>query len=691
MTETKDETLRELATLAGLETQWTDYRGRAHEVCDAALLRILSALEIDCDTAAQRRASLAQLRHEARTGPPALLTAEVGQPIPWPQHGSRRYRIETESGERLEGHCDEDEPLPAVMTPGYHRLWLDDREPLVLAVAPPRCFGPDDLLPNRRGWGIGAQIPSLRRRGDGGLGDLGGVEALARATAPHGCDAITISPMHALFAAWPEHFSPYAPSSRLMRNPLLACAAQVFGDEPVNRTLADTGLAAEFAALEAAPIVDVRCATAARQRLFRALHRRLGSSGHRRPFERWCAAADPVLHEHARFELLHAELQGRDAAFTHWRRWPSEYRDPQSDAVSAFAAQHADELEYRLFEQWLVEHSLSVTQASALGAGLSIGLIGDLAVGTDGGGSHAWSRQQEMLIGLGIGAPPDELNVKGQNWGLTAFSPRALQQHGFRAFIELLRASMRHVGGVRIDHAFGLQRLWLVPEGSASSEGAYLRYPCTDLMRLIALESWRHRCIVVGEDLGTMPPGFHDALQRHGVLGMNVMWFERDHGLYKDPARWRREAVAMTTTHDLPTVAGWWSGRDLDWRTQLDLLEPGTDEPQARAERDRQRSALWDAFRHAGIVEGPQPPDDEPDAAVDAALRFVAATPCALTLVPVEDILGDREQPNIPGTTDEHPNWRRRIGADVETAFSGERPRRRLEDLGRARGKCSIL
>jgi 4-alpha-glucanotransferase len=320
---------------------------------------------------------------------------------------------------------------------------------------------------------------------------------------------------------------------------------------------------------------------------------------------------------------------------------------------------------------------------------MAIGLVGDLAVGTDRGGSHCWSRQHDMLIGVSIGAPPDYINAVGQNWGLTSFSPRALQLHGYAPFLEMLRAQLRHLGGLRIDHVLGLGRLWLVPDGASATEGAYLHYPIDDLFKLIALESWRHRSIIIGEDMGTVPEGFRDRLADVGILGMRVLWFERDWGLFVDPSRWPSGAVAMTTTHDLPTVAGWWSGRDIEWRHELDLFGPHTDQAREIAERAEDRSKLWDAFRHAGVAQGPAPSADDTAAVATAAAAFIGLTPSPLALLPMEDALGLAEQPNIPGTIDEHPNWRRRLPDEADALLSTPEVSERLQAMDTQRKASS--
>ncbi len=237
----------------------------------------------------------------------------------------------------------------------------------------------------------------------------------------------------------------------------------------------------------------------------------------------------------------------------------------RSPAVAQFAREHAHEVTRHAFYQFLADRSLGQAQAAARAAGMPIGLIADLAVGVDAGGSQCWSRPDETLIGLSIGAPPDLLSPRGQSWGLVAFSPRGLQLNGFSGYIDMLRAAMRHAGGVRIDHAMGLARLWVLPDGASAAEGVYLHFPLDDMLRLIRLESLRHQAIVLAEDLGTVPEGFQDKIGDAGMLGMRVLWFERAHDLgFTAPTGWTRGAVAMTSTHDLATVAGWWSGRDID-------------------------------------------------------------------------------------------------------------------------------
>ncbi len=272
----------------------------------------------------------------------------------------------------------------------------------------------------------------------------------------------------------------------------------------------------------------------------------------------------------------------------------------------------------------------------------------------------------------------------GQNWGLTTFSPWALRTGGFAPYLATLRAALRHAGGVRIDHVMGLLRLWVIPNGAGPQDGAYLAYPIDDLLRLTALESLRHQAIVIGEDLGTVPAGFRETLSQVGIYGMQVLWFERKRSRFLPPQAWSATSAAMTSTHDLPTVAGWWRGHDIETRRALDLVPDYDAETKARQD---DRKTLWHAFVRAKAASGDMPAPGEPERAVNAALEFIAQTPSQLALVPLEDALGLEEQPNLPGTIDEHPNWRRRYPGEAKELLEPPEVQERLAPLARRSGR----
>ncbi|UFN47288.1 4-alpha-glucanotransferase [Roseomonas sp. OT10] len=651
-----------LAGAAGLATRWRDVRGEERGVAPDTVRAVLDALGLPSDSPAQVAASRERLAEESRL--PPLCTAVAGQPVLLGLPGTPDFHLVQEDGHTLGGRAESWGErlvhLPVSPPPGYHRLTIGGLE-TILAVAPPRCFALEAAAPVRDGarpWGLAVQLYGLRREGGGGLGDFAALSEFGRAAAARGADALAISPVHAQFSADPDRFSPYSPSSRLFLNVLHADPATL-GGPALRVALVRSGLAEEFARLEALDLVDWPAAAHARLALFHALYDDFEGSPE---FDRFRAAGGEALERHATFEALHAHLYGADPSRWHWRDWPAEYRDPSGPGVARFAREQAREVMRHAFLQWLADRGLAAAQAAMTGAGARVGLVADLAVGTDGGGSHGWSRPREMLHGLSVGAPPDIFSPLGQGWGLTAFSPRGLKRGGYAAFLEMLRAAMRHSGGVRIDHVMGLARLWLIPDGASPMEGAYLHYPVDDLLRLVALESHRHRCIVVGEDLGTLPDGFRERLDGAGVMGLRVLWFEQEtDGRFIPPSRWSPGAVAVTTTHDLPTVAGWWRGRDIAWRAELGLLGAGSDGGMQQAERARDRANLWQAMRDSGAARGEPPAPEDGTPVADAAAAHIGHAACALALLPMEDALALVEQPNLPGTTEQHPNWRRRL------------------------------
>jgi 4-alpha-glucanotransferase len=664
--------LHELAEAAGLQIEWEDALGERHRVADASLVAILAALGFPADSDVAIADSMARIARDHAIDC-AFVSGVVDTPIALPalcgtaglatlilEDGTRREVELVAGGDGL--------IVPPVDAIGYHRLIVGERE-IALAFAPPRCFSVADAAGERRIWGSSVQIASLRDDQPKAFGDFGSLAVAAQAFAKRGADALAISPVHALFPADSSRYSPYAPSSRLFLNVLYA----------------DPALA-EAPLTEAAggDLIDWEQAIPQRLRALRAAYD-ARSDAVRASMAEFARIGGDELARHARFDALHAHFFAESGA-RGWQDWPSEYHDPAGTAVARFADDHAEEVGFYLFLQWLAERSLSAAQQAATGAGMALGLIADLAVGMDPGGSHAWSRPDDLLTGLSIGAPPDLLGPDGQNWGITGFAPHALQRSGFAPFIATLRAAIGHAGGIRIDHALGLRRLWVVPDGASAREGAYLTMPMDDMLRLLALESHRARAIVIGEDLGTVPEGFRPAMDEKAMLGMRVLWFERDDdGGFLPPADYAREAVAMTGTHDLATVAGWWRGRDIAWNWQLGRTSRAADEAEDQAARVVDRGRLWDAFVAAGVASLPEPEAGEDDRVVDAALAFVAQTPSTLAIVPIEDVTGAIEQPNLPGTIDEHPNWRRRMAAPTDTLLDHPEIAARLANLSAAR------
>ncbi len=653
-----DQALVELARAAGLQPRWQDAAGAEKTVAPEALRLLLAALALGAATPAEVRDSRAQLAARRETIPP-MLVADAGREVELVGQGpSPLGRLTLETGEAHDVRLTptaRGASLIAPQRPGYHRLEVGDRV-VSLAVAPSRGCNLEDRVTSDRAWGTAVQVYGLRRAGHADphdFGDFTDLAAFADTMGARGAHALAISPVHALFAADPSRFSPYAPSSRLFLNSLYADPDLVAGGAtPATPPAPDD-------------LIDWTTAAPAKLIRLREACRRLVDQGGEalESFHAFRREGGRDLERHARFEALHSVFFAQTGA-RGWQDWPQDFHDPEGLGVGDFVRAHADEVTFHAFLQWLADAGLARAQAAARASGMGIGLIADLAVGLDAGGSQAWSRPDDLITGANVGAPPDIFQPSGQDWGIAALSPEALRDSGYDAFLKTLRRALRHAGGVRIDHAMGLSRLWLTPHGASPAEGAYLTYPFEDLLRLITLESHRAQAIVIGEDLGTVPAGFREAIHAKGVLGMSVLWFERDErrDTFLAPGAWSADAAALTTTHDLPTVAGWWSGRDIDWQVRLGEVA-SDDIAEAHAAREEDRGRLWTACVAAGVASGQRPAPQTPEPAVDAVIAYVAASACPLTIVPIEDLVGLEEQPNRPGTIDEHPNWRRRLPA----------------------------
>ncbi|MDF2641209.1 MAG: 4-alpha-glucanotransferase [Pseudomonas sp.] len=682
-----NEQLERLATEVGVSVQWVDANARPQTVSPDVLRKVLEALGYPADGSEAIDASLSKLNNARHgTSAPPLLTVDEGQNLDlsaWFAPGTP-FILHLEDGASLDARLTANAQLPALAPVGYQQLEIDGQH-LTIAVAPKSCYSvamaTDSTRPHA--WGLTAQLYSLRREGDGGFGDAQALENLVRAAGERGADALGISPIHAMFANDPTRYSPYSPSSRLFLNGLYASPGSILGERAWRQAIEDAGMADELKRLEQLELVDWPAAAAAKWKVLHNLYDAFNAGGHplAEDFSSFRHNGGEALENHCRFEALRAE-SGTMGISDNWHEWPDELKDPRSDAIREFAAAHSDLIGFHAFVQWLIARGLERVQVAARASGMRIGVIADLAVGADGAGSQAWSRQDELLSALTVGAPPDILNRAGQSWGISAFSPDGLKRNGFRAFIEMLRANFAHAGGLRIDHVMGLQRLWVVPLGSPPSEGAYLNYPLDDMLRLLSLESWRHKAIVLGEDLGTVPEGLHEKLSERNILGMQVLLFEQDNGQFKPILDWADDALATTSTHDLPTLAGWLSELDIEWNARLGQIDEEA-ERKWRGERARELAGLRKALSQN--TDGLEPESEDSEQIIDASIRYLGHTRAPLVLLPLEDALGVQEQANLPGTIDSHPNWRRRLPADSSTLLDHEDAARRLELLSQSR------
>jgi glycogen operon protein len=698
-----------LAEAAGIAGDWWDVSGKRTIVSAVTKLALLEAMRLPAATQAQVRESLAKLvgetsarrlplthvsRHDALRLVP--LRADPAEPA-----GPIDATIVTESGATIGFHDEPGETgrialadgrtilerwmtLPDLPI-GRHRLIVDDVES-ALVVAPPEAYLSKAAL--RRRFGVSAQLYALKRGGDQGVGDfttLGRAGALAGEA---GAAFFGVSPLHHRFPLDRERASPYHPSDRRFLDPMHIDALDPCGlpeDEISAAALA--ALHAEIEAVSAAPAVEYSPAWAVKRQALAARYAAFARASAARPgeaifadYERFVAAGGETLRRFAIFEAISERRGGED-----WRRWPSPLRDGDRDALAAAAVENAEAVAFALFGQWLADRQLGVAAERAKAGGLEIGFYRDLAVGAAPDGAENWARAGELARDVTVGAPPDPFSPSGQLWNLPPPDPLASARDGWRGFSRLIAANMRSAGMLRIDHAMGLTRLFVVPAGAKPAEGAYLAYPVDDLLGLVALESQRAACAVVGEDLGTVPQGFSEKLRRSDILGMRVLWFERREGEFTKPGEYPALSVACVTTHDLPTLVGWWSGADVAERLGLGMID--LEEADRRiVERLAEKHTLVDALAAHGLIDDPPdfaaPPSDAVAAAVHA---FLSSTGSLFASAQADDLAGERIATNLPGTDRERPNWRRKLPLDVEALFASPRARDILAAMAQKR------
>jgi 4-alpha-glucanotransferase len=698
-----------LARLIGVEARYTDAFGETREVSDETLLALIAAFGLPSDPVQARH----QLEEQQRYAPLGLgaahlVHAEAARPelmLRLPS-GCREivWTCHLEDGDECSGRLSAGVmrsgqpfamPLPAGLPLGYHRLELDAAGVAArtnLIVAPDRCYLPAELGSGSRSWGLSCQLYSLRSEQNWGIGDFTDLAGLARAAGAFGVSVLGLNPLHALFAAEPRHVSPYSPSSRTRLDYLYidVTAAPGFAEDDNARALMQgEWFRATHWAARSAELIDHGAVAACKRSVLEALFRRfqsreLGAHGAAKTiigqaFRQFQRAGGQSLADFGVFEALQEHYLREKRQFS-WQAWPAPMRNPRAPEVAGFAAEHRDRIEFFEFLQWEAERQLAAAAAAGREAGLSIGLYRDLAVGADPNGAEAWADQELVAPGASIGAPPDALSRSGQNWGLAPVNPVVLRRQAFAPFIASLRANMRHAGILRIDHVMSLNRLYWIPSGMEATAGAYVNYPFGDLLRIVALESQRHACAVVGEDLGTVPEGFRETMGSANVLSYRIFVFERRRdGGFVPPGEYPALAAASAATHDIATLKGFWLGSDIAWRRRLGLYPDLQAQESEATERRRDRHILLEALVREGLLAPEQigellPQYDEPIYSTelgDAILAYLARSRARLMLVQLGDVLAETEQANLPGTTDAHPNWRRHLSRSLEEIVDG--------------------
>lgn len=621
----------------GIQTEFVDGQGHRRVTDPAALKIILDALP------AQTPGPFIGGPVVVRSGVPTRteLAAAAKLPVRWKMVGDHGVIAEGEAADHLI-------VWPLDLPLGVHRLQLTDAtsaaEDVPLLSVPAKAFGGDF----DRCWLLAVQLYGVRSARNWGIGDFTDLEGLIELAHHLGADGVGLNPLHALFDDRPGDCSPYSPNSRLFLNALYIDAETI----PEFRIDAETRDA--LAPIREGEIIDYVAVAGLKWRALRSAFTAFSADatqGRRQDFEKFRAERAPLLSHFACFEVLRHKFN------LPWWEWPEAWRQPD-DAKCAELRKGSDaaEIAFVEFVQWTADRQLAAAKDRAHRLGMKVGLYLDVAVGVQSDGFDAWNEQVAISRHLGVGAPPDPLNTAGQSWGLAGFNATGLEQKSFAPYREMLRASMRHAGAIRLDHVLGLKRLYLVPQGFSAADGVYVQMPFEALLAATAQESVAQRCVVIGEDLGTVPEGFRDQIAGWGIWSYLVMMFEReDHGPFKGLDHYLANALVTFNTHDLSTYAGWRAFGDLKTKRAL-----GIDPGESDDARWHALAMLDEVLRNNGI--------DNND--LYSVANFLARTPSRLLAIGLEDFLGLVDQPNIPGTVDEHPNWRRRLPVPLEQIAS---------------------
>ena len=552
------------------------------------------------------------------------------------------------------------------------------------AVAPPlagpvRTWWPAELAAGRdwRRAGLNIALYGLRSARNWGAGDFRDLAAFGLwARAALGVDLIGLNPLHAIPNRYPYNISPYLPTSAYFRNPLyldiegipefaLSSSAQLLRRSPVVET--------ELARLRDAEFVEYEPVWTIKQRFLRLLHRELAGA-RLAAFDAWFAHADQQrLRAFATFCALDEIIHDRDPDIWLWTDWPHEYRDAANPAVAAFAREHAELVRYYAYLQWLVDEQLADVQRQLRDAGMEIGLYHDLALATDRYGFDVWYEPGAYVSDCRVGSPPDGFSPDGQDWSFPPPRVAHWEASGYAGFRELIRANARHGGALRFDHVMRFYRLFWIPAGFAAQDGAYVRYPAETLLRLIADESVRGEFLVIGEDLGTVPGELRELLNTYGVLGYRLLIFEKEGAEFRPPHHYPKLAVASVTTHDLPTLFGFSTGRDIEARLATGLVK--AEDAQRQKQERLAEQAAWNRALKLDRI----PPD--PEELTRAAAAYLASTPCVLFILNQEEITGEENQQNLPGSTSEYPNWRRKMRVTLGELDTDPAIGKRVEQL----------
>jgi len=660
-----DDALRRAAERQGVQQEFWDIFGHRHETVPETNSAILAALGFDCSSEESLRASVARYEAAEKSRElPFVLVISENQPIEIPVQSDLRFlEIVTEEGVhhqiRIENRkARSDLRLP----PGYHRAVARNSE-MRLIVTPDRAHAP---APGKHA-GLGITLYGLRSKRNWGVGDLRDlIDLIDWAVPALDVDFIALNPLHAIHNRRPYNTSPYLPNSVFWRNFIYLDLEDITGYERIRGEFENPQTCAERARLRGSPTVEYEQVAGLKRR---ALEMIFAAEPPGEDCEKWIEDEGDLLRLFAIYCALDEYLHAANPHLWVWPDWPEEYRDPASEAVREFAAGHKREILFHGWLQWNLDRQLARVQAHARRRGMSIGLYHDLALATDRSGSDLWAHRDFFIPGCRVGAPPDDFSPTGQDWSFPPPDARRHHADGYRLFTESLRKSLQHGGALRIDHVMRLFRLYWIPPGCDAAHGAYVRDLTLDLVRILALESVRNKVVIVGEDLGTVEPEVRETLSRFGILSYRLLYFERSFdngaGRFRAPEEYPEQALASSTTHDLATITGFWTGNDIDARLRAGTIDRAGFDIQMR-DRARDKQSLLDALHAAALLPAGYSRNaaDIPELTGElhyAIIGYLAKTPATLLLVNQEDMTKEPNQQNLPGTTSEYPNWSRKM------------------------------
>lgn len=546
--------------------------------------------------------------------------------------------------------------LPADAPFGYHKVEVGGRT-ATLIVCPESCKAAEGRVS-----GVAISLYSLRSKRNQGCGDFTDLKAFCTwAAKALGAGFIALNPLHAIPNRQPYNTSPYLPTTTLFRNFLYLDVAEVPGCPPLDKWQD------ELAALRDTPHVEYEKVAAWKLDILRQCFRKFAGDVR---FDAYRASQGASLTLFATYCALYDSIHAEHPDVWLWQDWPEQYRDPASPAVCEFAGANAADVLFYEWLQWLIDLQLAAAQKHAVEiCGMSIGLYHDLALAVDRSGFDAWAFREYYIKGCRVGSPPDDFAPEGQDWSFPPPNTAMHKASGYKQFIATIRNNCQHGGALRLDHVMRLFRLFWIPDGFKAAEGTYVHDNAQDLLRILALESLRNNVLIIGEDLGTITDEMRAGLKNAGILSYRLLYFERRwDGSFKQPGEYPEQALVCTTTHDLPTIAGFWTGHDIDVRRSVGLILDEGSYHQQKQQRQTDKVKLLEALYEAKVLEGDVDSNaaELPDKVRKAIFDFLRATPSKLFAFTQDDLTGFPEQQNMPGTTWQHPNWRHKMPVSIE-------------------------